>query len=76
MSPEVRAFVEIYAAKPTIQLSIVDVMKNPKKISLKALIKEHNHEIWRKCECGNEEDMRVRWDCSKCGKQIFKTGAI
>lgn len=36
------------------------------------LIKEHNHEIWRTCECGNEEDMRIRFDCSVCKKIIFK----
>lgn len=35
------------------------------------LIKEHNHEIWRSCVCGNEEDIRMNFNCSECGLVIF-----
>lgn len=41
------------------------------RISLDKLVKTHNHEIWRKCICGNEEDLRKTYECSVCGNKIF-----
>lgn len=72
MSPELKDFVNSFVKKPTINCTIEDLMAIPKKITFEDLLKEHNHEIWRTCECGNEEDLRKTWDCSKCGKVIFK----
>ena len=40
-------------------------------ITLEYIIKSHNHEIWRKCVCGNEEDLRMTFKCSECGFIIF-----
>lgn len=70
MKPEVRAFVESYIKKP--DYSILDLMKSPKKITFEELLKDHNHEIWERCQCGNEEDLRKTWDCSVCGAVLFK----
>lgn len=59
MSPEVRAFVEAYAAKPVPPMTIAE------------FIRSHNHEIWRKCPgCGNYEDLRMTFYCPDCGAQL------
>ena len=58
-------------------LKLIDLMnKNQtnlaeKPITLEYLIKSHNHEIWRKCICGNEEDLRMTFVCSECRTKIF-----
>lgn len=72
MTPEIQNFVNSFKVKPAVDYSIADLMEKPKKIIFEELMKEHNHEIWKKCECGNEEDLRMTWDCSKCGKVLFK----
>jgi hypothetical protein len=72
MSPEVRDFVNSFAAKAFENYTIADLMLLPKKITFEELLKDHNHEIWKACECGNEEDLRKTWKCSECGAVIFK----
>ena len=71
MTPEVRAFVDSFKAKPTINNTISDLMCSPKKITFEELLKDHNHEVWKKCKCGNEEDLRKTWICSDCGEVLF-----
>jgi len=71
MSPEVRDFVNSFAAKATGIYTIADLMSSPKKITFEELLKDHNHEIWKTCECGNEEDLRKTWQCSECGNILF-----
>lgn len=56
MSPELKIFVEGYKNKVRPKLTILDV------------VKDYNHEIWRKCKCGNEEDLRKSIKCTLCGK--------
>lgn len=73
MSPEVREFVNSFTEKPAGNYTISDLMSPRKKITFKELLKDHNHEIWRTCECGNEEDLRKTWECSECGAVLFKT---
>lgn len=72
MKPELKNFVESYKKNPPIELSISDLTTRTGYISFDKLLKEHNHEVWKKCECGNEEDLRMTWHCSKCGKVLFK----
>lgn len=31
-----------------------------------------NHEVWMKCDCGNEEDLKMTWICSECGAVLFE----
>lgn len=72
MTQEIKAFIDSFKIKPKVDYSIKEFMKNSKKITFQKLLKEHNHEIWKKCECGNEEDLRMTWVCSKCGAVLFK----
>ncbi|MCX8533063.1 hypothetical protein [Chryseobacterium luquanense] len=72
MTPEIQNFFNSFKNKPSVDYSIADLMENYKKITFKELLKEHNHEVWKKCKCGNEEDLRMRWDCSECGAVLFK----
>jgi hypothetical protein len=72
MTPEIKAFVDSYKLKPKTDFSIADLMSKPKKITFEELLKDHNHEIWKMCDCGNEEDLRETWVCSECGKVLFK----
>lgn len=64
MTPEVRAFVEIYAKK-----------QMPKK-TVSQFIKEHNHEIWKTClDCGEHFDLRKQLytdRCPKCNSKNIK----
>lgn len=32
----------------------------------------NNHEIWQKCECGGEEDLRMTFTCSGCGAVLYE----
>lgn len=73
MDQKVREFVEAQKFKNIPKVTVADFMKDFKVgISFQDLLKDHNHEIWRKCECGNEEDLRKTWNCSECGAVIFK----
>lgn len=72
MKPEIKQFVESCRNNRTIEFSISDLTTRAGYISFEKLLKEHNHEVWKKCECGNEEDLRMTWHCSKCGKELFK----
>ncbi|MHA7822498.1 hypothetical protein ACVVIH_07020 [Chryseobacterium arthrosphaerae] len=72
MESDVRDFVESYKSKPGKKFSLSDLVTRDGSVSFSKLLKEHNHEIWKKCECGNEEDLRMTWHCSKCGKVLFK----
>lgn len=72
MTPEIKEFVNSFAQKPVYNYTIEDLMSSPKKITFEELLKEHNHEVWRSCECGGEEDLRDTWVCSECGKVLFK----
>ncbi len=60
MNKEIRDFIDQYKFKPL------------PKITVKEWIKDHNHEIWQKCICGNEEDLRKKWICSVCGTILYK----
>ncbi|PWN67629.1 hypothetical protein [Chryseobacterium oncorhynchi] len=72
MKPEIKQFVESYRNKPKIEFSISDFKNTYGNISFNKLLKHHNHDIWKKCSCGNEEDLRMTWHCSNCGKELFK----
>ncbi|AZA93016.1 Uncharacterised protein [Chryseobacterium nakagawai] len=72
MDSKVRAFVESFRNKPAINFSIKDFTTRTGQISFSKLLKTHNHEVWKRCECGNEEDLRMTWHCSQCGKVLFK----
>ena len=72
MTLEVQKFVEGFKNKHLPILTIADFTNNKDGIKLSELLKSHNHEIWRKCKCGNEEDLRMTFDCSICGEILFK----
>lgn len=72
MSPELKEFVLAYSFKPKVSLTVKELVEGDNKINFQKLLKEDNHEVWRKCECGNEEDLRMTWTCSACGKVIFE----
>ncbi len=61
MTEAIRNFVDQYKKKPKPVLTVKD------------WIKEHNHEIWRKCKvCGNEEDIRKNQHCTSCWTDLLK----
>jgi len=73
MDPKIREFIEAQTFKTTPKVMETDFMKEFKVgISFQDLLKDHNHEIWEKCECGNEEDLRKKWICSECGAVLFE----
>lgn len=73
MDQKVREFVEAQKFRPIPKVTEADFMRNFKVgISFQDLLREHNHEIWEKCKCGNEEDLRKTWNCSVCGAVLFK----
>lgn len=72
MNPEIKKFIESFREKPVKQFSINDFRTKAGNISFNKLLKEHNHEIWRTYECGNQEDLRKSWTCSNCGKTLFE----
>ena len=72
MDSEVSKFVESFKNKPVKDFSLSDFKTQSGNVSFYKLLKEHNHEVWKKCECGNEEDLRMTWHCSKCGNVLFK----
>lgn len=60
MDPKIRNWVNEYRSRLLPKLTVED------------LIRDHNHEIWRKCpKCGHEEDLRKSFDCSNCGTTIY-----
>lgn len=71
MTPEVRAFVDSFKGKPLKHYLISELITSKGNVSFETLLKEHNHEIWKKCNCGNEEDLRQTWHCSACGAVLF-----
>ncbi len=72
MDPKIREFIEAQS-KNIPKVTIGEFMKQFKiGISFQDLLKDHNHEIWRRCECGNEEDLRMTWNCSECGAVLFE----
>ena len=68
---EIQKFVEGFNKKPFPILTIGDFTDSKEGIKLSELLKSHNHEIWRKCKCGNEEDLRMTFHCSECGAVLF-----
>lgn len=73
MDPKIRDFVEAQKYKPKPKITVAEFMRSFKiGISFLQLLKAHNHEIWRKCVCGNEEDLRKTFVCSECGTVLFK----
>ena len=59
MNTAVRNFVETYKKKVVPKFSIEDFIRN------------HNHEIWRKCQkCGAYEDLRKTFYCSECKHKL------
>ncbi|WP_418124293.1 hypothetical protein ACNFU2_06605 [Chryseobacterium sp. PTM-20240506] len=73
MDSVIRQFVEMQKTLNSFPFNIEEFMICEENgIPIDELIKHHNHEIWRECECGNEEDLRKTFFCSVCGKQIFK----
>lgn len=73
MDPKIRDFVEAQKYKPMPKITVGDFMRSFNiGIPFQILLKEHNHEIWRRCKCGNEEDLRMTFICSECGAVLFK----
>jgi hypothetical protein len=58
MTAAIRAFVDEYKKQP------------PPKMTIAEFVKTHNRMLWRKCKCGNYEDIREKFYCSECGAQI------
>lgn len=58
MTASIRSFVEEYQKKPL------------PKMSIEEFVKTHNKMLWRKCKCGNYEDLRLTFFCKECGKQL------
>lgn len=71
MTSEIENFIRSFQNKPSKEFSLSDLKTEAGNVSFYKLLKEHNHEVWKKCECGNEEDLRKTWNCSKCGKILF-----
>ncbi len=60
----IRDFVDTYRKQTT---------KPQPPITIRDLMKDHNHEIWRTCKnCGNEEDLRKDTCCTVCGNDLLK----
>ena len=70
MDPKVREFVEAQKIKPVSKITVAEFMRSF-NVGI-SFLKEHNHEIWRKCICGNEEDLRKTFRCSVCGNILYK----
>ena len=71
MNEEIKKFVESFNSKTITDFALSELQTSRGNISFRKLIIEHNHEIWKKCTCGNEEDLRMTWACSKCGAKLF-----
>ncbi|KFF26893.1 hypothetical protein IW16_06345 [Chryseobacterium vrystaatense] len=71
MNKDIQAFINSYKNKPYRDFSISELVTKRGDVSFDKLLKEHNHEIWKKCNCGNEEDLRQTWHCSLCGAVLF-----
>ena len=54
----IRDFIEVYSRKEKKIKTVSDF--------------HNNHEIWRKCSCGNEEDIRMSYNCTVCGAILYK----
>lgn len=72
MEDRIKNFIKSFGAPEEKQFALSDFKTSRGNVSFTKLLKEHNHEIWKKCECGNEEDLRMTWHCSKCGAELFK----
>lgn len=71
MDSKLSAFINSYKEKPVKQFTLSDFKTKAGNVSFNKLLKEHNHEIWKKCKCGNVEDLRQTWHCSSCGAILF-----
>jgi hypothetical protein len=72
MNNQISKFVGTYQENKNKNLSISDLKTSRGNISFRKLLIANNHELWQKCKCGNEEDLRVTWKCSECGAILFK----
>ena len=66
---QLRDFIDTFK-KPMPVVSIKDFQSSG-TLKFEKLLKTHNHEIWQKCECGGEEDLRMTFTCSQCGATLF-----
>lgn len=69
MEQQIKDFVNSFK-KPMPVVTIKD-FNNSGKLRFDELVKSHNHEIWQKCKCGGEEDLRKTFNCSQCGAVIY-----
>jgi hypothetical protein len=72
MEEKLKNFINCFEGKGEKQFALSEFKTSRGNISFRKLLVEHNHEIWKKCKCGNEEDLRMTWHCSKCGAELFK----
>lgn len=73
MDPKFQDYIQTIKHKSLPKITEMDFMRSFNiGISFVQLLKAHNHEIWRKCVCGNEEDLRNTFVCSECGTVLFK----
>lgn len=54
------AFIESFK-KPHPDLTVSELIKKNK---------HSNHEIWRQCECGAYNDLKMRTTCEDCGAKL------
>mgnify|MGYP003604045562 CR=1 FL=1 len=69
MEKQIKKFVESFQ-KPMLVLTIKDFIQSG-QIKSEEVVKSQNHEIWQKCECVGEEDLKKTWNCSDCGAVLF-----
>lgn len=67
---QLRDFIDTF--KKPMPVATIKDFSNSGKLKLETLLKSHNHEIWQKCKCGNEEDLRMTFTCTECGATLFK----
>ncbi|MEI7487651.1 MAG: hypothetical protein WCJ72_09625 [Chryseobacterium sp.] len=72
MNSKLKNFVKSFIPTVNPIVTVGDFMKNQRTgMSWYALKTEENHEIWKRCDCGNEEDLRKTFNCSVCGAVLF-----
>ncbi|AZA49548.1 hypothetical protein EG346_15790 [Chryseobacterium carnipullorum] len=72
MNSKLKSFVLSFIPTVDPVVTVGDFMKNNRTgMSWYSIKMEENHEKWKKCNCGNEEDLRQTWHCSSCGAVLF-----